>query len=362
MLDGHFDRSKALSPPVLDFDPGRSENYIRAFVFSFWFGLDRGKRVGRAAAIAAVVAGRFHEFATQIMDLTSGLRGDVVPASGTLSRLLAPFQNNPIIARPAWDLIEAVVRRFGSTNFDHIGTERDFWRLCRRDDVGNFIYTVDYCCFERGQLLRDLAGTTDDDSELLHLASALPCQDLMSEAMSLMLGDPMLAGLSLVVFETIGKHHKPNFAEVLGDPKFAPSLGLARDIIAASVKIDHKRIGKDRQNKAWRGFKEMSTLWAGILAEAQPWHPVTLVDEYSLQNSILRVLSNDVRRLRAFQFAQWFSLRATTNAHQRSDRAHLIAPSEIVQLRYVKDDEPQLPPLPIQVLRKALALRARRKM
>jgi hypothetical protein len=328
------------TPPVVDFLPGQPDSYIRALALMCW--QEKHVRADRVAAIAAAVAGGFRDFGNRLLGI---IEGNEIPPSGTLFRLLG---DDPILQKPALRFIAEIIYRFGKTDFDHIGTERDFWRLCHRDIVASYV-DVMVSNFSTESLIADFIGRTDPEVGYAKVSGLPPYDVIMTEVTSLMLGNPMRAGLELILFETIRQNH---------DTEFQASLTLVREIILETVKIGPQRFGIRRQKEAWAKWKALSPLWAGILAEARPWHRETLIDVYSIQTLILKVLSNDERRLRAFEYAQWFRIRATSDAHKQFTAEYLVAFEAIVRLpRYIKAIEPKLVPLSTSVLQKARKLR-----
>jgi hypothetical protein len=315
-----LERLPSVSKRPLVFNPARSEHYIRMFVSMCWPESDEPS--DRLLSIAATVAGEFQTFAQDLLDLADGTE---IPPSGTLFRLLAPFQENPILGKPVFELVNHLIFRFASGTPDHagrvhsdgadyIGTERDFWRLIHREEVLTRIYGIhQQTCYENSLLMK-LSGRAFDDIDSAKIASAPPFAAVANEGMSLLLGAPMLTALSLVVFATIRECHRPDLE---------PSLTLARQIIKSKVTIDQRSVGIDRQYNAWRAWKHLSAFWAGVLLEAAPWHPVKLIDEYSIQRRILEVIADDERRLRACRFAEWFCDVATSHAY-RSPRTNLV--------------------------------------
>jgi hypothetical protein len=282
------------------------------------------------------------------------------PPSRTLLQLLTPFLENPILGKPVFELLHDIVYRFGSGSgdyagdeyadrSDYIGSERDFWRLCHQEKVLTWIYTIDQMASFENSLLRSLSAHNRGEIGSTELASAPPFSAVMDAGMSCLSGDPMLAGLSLVVFATLGERHGPDFV---------PSLALARQIIASTVRI---KVGMTRQFEAWREWKQYSPLWAGVLVEAAPWHAANLIDEYLIQRKILEVLSDDERRLRAWQVAGWFSDVATSHAH-RSPRENLVGGVPILQpFAISKVTKPTLLPIPSSALEKVRGVQTSRR-
>ena len=261
-------------------------------------------RTDQIVTIAAAVAGGFQQFGENLLEI---IDKDEVPPSGTIFRLLAQFGKDPILAKPALGFIAEIIYRYGRTGFDHIGTERDFWRLCHRDIVGSYIDVV-VSNFKPESLIADFIGRANAEVGYAKVSNLPAYPVIMTQVMSLMLGNPMRAALGLVLFATIRENHAS---------EFEASLTLACQIIAKTVTIGPQTFGMRRQKEAWTSWKTLSPLWAGILVEAKPWHQRTLIDVYSIQNLMLNVISDDERRMRAFHYAQWFCTQATTDAHKQ---------------------------------------------
>ena len=307
--------------PILDFDPGPPFGFIHTLA-SMCF-RDTSVRADRVLAIATAVAGEFQRFSWRLHDI---VYASDVPPQGTLSAMLAPTRNNPILAKPIVELIRAIIYRYGRAGFDHVGTERDFWRLCHRRETRSFILRATNDTFRR---IRVRLISNRRTGNYHSLSSVEPFARIMPKIMSLLLGDPMIASVALVIFDAI-RHENPNDA----------SRALARKIITNNMKIEHRGIGRERQIRAWGEWQPLLPLWAGVVTEARPWNPYSLIDEYRIQNMMLDVIADDERRMRAFAYASWFSKVATSNAHPRDHLPYLIRPDQIVRI----DIEPKEPP------------------
>jgi hypothetical protein len=166
------------------------------------------------------------------------------------------------------------------------------------------------------------------------MARVEPFVRIMPNIMSLLTGDPMIAAVALIVFDAT-QRLQPGIA----------SRTLAQRIITERMTIEHRRIGRERQIRAWHRWEQLLPLWAGVLVEAGPWDAHNLVDQYRVPQAMLAVIVDDWRRFRALEYASWFVEIATSRAHQRASLPYLIRPDQVSRIGFEYPPE-EPPPMP----------------